>query len=59
MVFCFFFFFSFPFSFFFAVIAKPPFHVRPLLSFGIADGMFQNPEGMAVSERDEIILADT
>jgi len=56
-------FFLFLFLFcFFTVIAKPPFHVQPVLSFGkkgIADGMFQNPEGMAVSERDEIILADT
>ena len=47
---------------FFTVIARPPFHVQPVSSFGNKgerDGMFQNPEGIAVNDRDEIIVVDT
>ena len=45
----------------FAVIVKP-FHVKPVLSFGekgSGDGMFMYPYGVAVSDGDEIVLADS
>ena len=45
----------------FAVIVKP-FQVKPVLSFGkqgSGEGMFQHPYGVAVSDGDEIVLADT
>ena len=36
-----------------------PFHVKPVLSFGGSDvGMFEYPLGVAVSNRDEIAVAD-
>ena len=38
-----------------------PFHVKPILTFGnkgSAVGMFQNPRGVAVSNRDDIAVAD-
>ena len=38
-----------------------PFHVKPVLSFGkrgSGDGMFQYPLGVAVSDKDEILIAD-
>ena len=38
-----------------------PFHVKPVLSFGeegSGDGMFHCPLGMAVSDKDEILVAD-
>ena len=38
-----------------------PFHVKPVLCFGkrgSGDGMFQYPLGMAVSDKDEILVAD-
>ena len=44
----------------FSVIVKP-FHVKPVLSFGKEGsdvGMFKNPLGVAVSNRDEIAVAD-
>ena len=44
----------------FAVIVKP-FQVKPVLSFGkqgSGEGMFQHPFGVAVSDRDEIVVAD-
>ena len=44
----------------FAVIVKP-FQVKPVLSFGkegSADGMFEYPRGVAVSDGDEIVVAD-
>ena len=44
----------------FTVIVKP-FHVKPVLSFGKKGsdvGMFKYPLGMAVSNRDEIAVAD-
>ena len=44
----------------FTVIVKP-FHVRPLLSFGqqgSGDGMFKYPLGVAVNDRDDIVVAD-
>ena len=44
----------------FTVIVKP-FHVKPVLTFGIegtAVGMFKVPWGVAVSNRDEIAVAD-
>ena len=44
----------------FTVIVKP-FHVKPVLSFGKQGsdvGMFQYPSGVAVSNRDEIAVAD-
>ena len=44
----------------FTVIFKP-FQVRPVLSFGkkgLGDGMFKDPMGVAVSDRDEILVAD-
>ena len=45
----------------FTVILKP-FQVKPVLSFGkqgSGDGMFEHPLGVAVSERDEIVVADS
>ena len=45
----------------FTVILKP-FHVKPVLSFGQAgsgEGMFKFPYGVAVSDRDEILVADS
>ena len=46
----------------FTVIVKP-FQVKPVLSFGKegsgeGQGMFENPSGVAVSDRDEIVVAD-
>ena len=44
----------------FTVILKP-FQVKPVLSFGkkgSGDGMFKFPLGVAVSDRDEIVVAD-
>ena len=44
----------------FTVILKP-FQVKPVLSFGkkgSGDGMFMYPRGVAVSDRDEIVVAD-
>ena len=44
----------------FTVTIKP-FHVKPVLSFGkegSGDGMFKNPFGVAVTDRDEIMVAD-
>ena len=44
----------------FTVILKP-FHVKPILSFGkkgLGDGMFEYPKGVAVSDGDEIVVAD-
>ena len=44
----------------FTVILKP-FQVKPVLSFGkqgSGDGMFKLPLGVAVSDRDEIVVAD-
>ena len=44
----------------FTVIVKP-FDVRPVLCFGqpgSGDGMFQYPLGVAVSDRDELVVAD-
>ena len=44
----------------FTVILKP-FQVKPVLSFGkkgSSDGMFMYPVGVAVSDRDEIVVAD-
>ena len=38
-----------------------PFHVKPVLCFGekgSGDGMFQYSRGVAVTDRDEIIVAD-
>ena len=38
-----------------------PFHVKPVLSFGekgSGDGMIQYPRGVAVSDRDEVVVAD-
>ena len=45
----------------FTVILKP-FHVKPVLSFGLAgsvEEMFKFPYGVAVSDRDEILVADS
>ena len=45
----------------FTVILKP-FQVKPVLSFGkegSGDGMFKFPYGVAVSDGDEIVVADT
>ena len=45
----------------FTVTIKP-FHVKPVLSFGkegSGDGMFENPFGVAVTDRDEIMVADS
>ena len=39
-----------------------PFHVQPVLSFGkkgSGDGMLNNPTGVAVNDRDEIVVADS
>ena len=44
----------------FTVIVKP-FQVKPVLSFGkggLGNGMFQYPLGVAVNDRDEIVVAD-
>ena len=44
----------------FTVTIKP-FHVKPVLCFGkegLGDGMFKNPFGVAVTDRDEIVVAD-
>ena len=44
----------------FAVIVKP-FQVKPVLSFGkkgSGEGMFNNPMGVAVTAKDEILVAD-
>ena len=44
----------------FTVIVKP-FQVKPVLSFGkegSGEGMFKNPHGVAVSDGDEIVVAD-
>ena len=44
----------------FTVILKP-FQVKPVLSFGkegSGDGMLKNPLGVAVNDRDEIVVAD-
>ena len=44
----------------FTVIIKP-FQVKPVLSFGkegVGDGMFEYPLGVAVSDEDEIVVAD-
>ena len=38
-----------------------PFHVKPALCFGkegLGEGMFQNPKGVAVNDRDEIAVVD-
>ena len=38
-----------------------PFHVKPVLSFGkegAGDGMFRYPFGIAVTDKDEIVVAD-
>ena len=38
-----------------------PFHVKPVLSFGekgSGEGMFKYPKGVAVTEKDEIVVAD-
>ena len=38
-----------------------PFHVKPVLCFGAegsGDGMFKNPLGVAVTDKDEILVAD-
>ena len=45
----------------FTVILKP-FHVKPVLSFGLGgsgEEMFKFPYGVAVSDRDEIVVADS
>ena len=45
----------------FAVIVKP-FQVKPVLSFGkqgSGEGMFQHPYGVAVSDGDEMVVADS
>ena len=45
----------------FTVILKP-FQVKPVLSFGkegSGDGMFKYPKGVAVSDKDEIVVADS
>ena len=42
-------------------ITVKPFDVKPVLSFGekgSGDGMFKNPLGVAVNDRDEIVVAD-
>ena len=44
----------------FTVILKP-FQVKPILSFGkygSGDGMFKDPMGVALNDRDEIVVAD-
>ena len=38
-----------------------PFHVKPVLCFGeggSGDGMFKKPLGVAVTDKDEILVAD-
>ena len=38
-----------------------PFHVKPALCFGkegSGEGMFKNPKGVAVNDRDEIAVVD-
>ena len=38
-----------------------PFHIKPVLCFGeegSCDGMFKYPKGMAVTDKDEILVAD-
>ena len=45
----------------FTLLVKPAFHVKPVLSFGkegTGDGMFQYPYGVAVNDRDEIVVVD-
>ena len=45
----------------FTLLVKPAFHVKPVLSFGklgSGDGMFRIPWGVAVNDRDEIVVAD-
>ena len=45
----------------FTVQVANQFHVKPVLSFGkkgSVEGMFQCPRGVAVSNRDEIAIAD-
>ena len=40
-------------------ISVKPFHVKPDLCFGmlgLGNGMFQNPKGVAVNDRDEIVV---
>ena len=42
-------------------ISVKPFHVKPVLCFGkvgSGDGMFQYPLGVAVTDKDEILVAD-
>ena len=42
-------------------ISVKPFHVKPVSCFGkqgSGDGMFQNPNGVAVSDKDEIVVVD-
>ena len=49
-----------PFTVLFAVLLKP-FQVKPVLSFGkkgSSEGMFKYPLGVAVSDGDEIVVAD-
>ena len=39
-----------------------PFHVKPVLSFGKAgwgDGMFQFPRGLAVTDKDEVVVSSS
>ena len=39
-----------------------PFHVKPVLAVGeqgSGDGMFENPTGVAVTDKDEILVADS
>ena len=42
-------------------ISVKPFHVKPVLCFGehgTGDGMFKYPRGVAVTDKDEIVVAD-
>ena len=42
-------------------ISVKPFHVKPVLCFGkqgSGDGTFQSPKGVAVNDRDEIVVVD-
>ena len=42
-------------------ISVKPFHVKPVLCFGekgTGDGMFDYPRGVAVTDKDEIVVAD-
>ena len=44
-----------------STVLVKPFHVKPVLSFGkegLDDGMFRSPRGVAVSNRNEIAVAD-